>query len=135
MFEARQGKELVVKLRNNIGVLSDLSKLISEKGVSILALSGSASGDDCLIRLVTNDNMTVTEALTEKGYAVHSQDVILMELPHKSGMLGRVAEALARDRTDIHHLYASALDDQERCLLVLHTRNDERALPVLNKLG
>ncbi len=134
MFEARQGKELVVKLRNNIGVLSDLSKLISEKGVTILALSGSASGDDCFIRLVTNDNLKVREALAEKGYAVHSQDVILMELPHQSGMLWQVADALARDRTDIHHLYASALNDQERCLLVLHTRNDEHVLPILNKL-
>ena len=55
MFEARQGKEIVVKLKNRIGLLFDISKRISEKGISILAVCGGISGQEGVIRLVTDD--------------------------------------------------------------------------------
>ncbi len=134
MFEARQGKEIVLKVRNEIGLLSKLAKLISEKGLSILAVSGAVCGEDCLIRLITDDNLRATDALTGKGYAPEEQEVILLELAHKPGMLKHVAETLAYENIDIHRVYATALQPEEKCLLVLHTSNDEHALPRLNKM-
>lgn len=133
MFEAKQGKEIVVKVKDRIGVLFDLSKLISETGVRILAVSAGASDDDSVVRLVTEDNLRAKEALADKKYAVHEEDVILVELPHKSGMLKRIAEALVLEEIDIRHVYGTALVGQEKCLLVLHTSNDEHALPRLNR--
>ena len=44
MFEARQGKEIVARLTNRIGLVFDIFKLISEKGVGILAACGGISG-------------------------------------------------------------------------------------------
>lgn len=77
MFEARQGKEIVVKVKNRTGLLFDLSKLISETGTVILAVNGAVSGDDSVIRLVTDDNLRAREALAAKKYVVHEEDVIL----------------------------------------------------------
>jgi len=57
-----------------------------------------------------------------------------MDLPHKPGMLRRVAEALAKEDIDIHHLYATALEEQEKSLLVFHTSNDHHALTTLKDL-
>jgi hypothetical protein len=66
MFEARQGKEIVVKLRNRVGLLFDISKLISESGVSILAVYSSFSGEESVSRLVTDDNLRVTDFAPRK---------------------------------------------------------------------
>jgi hypothetical protein len=134
MIGATHGKQLVVSGENRIGLLLDLSKLLSEKGIGILAIQGDVAGSDCHIRLVTDDNLRSQEALAEQGRAVREEDVILMELTHKPGMLKRVTEALANEKIDIHHLYATALDDQQKCLVVMHTSNDEHALPTLKKI-
>jgi len=135
MFEARQGKEVVVRVKNDIGLLFKLSKRLSEKGLSILAVSGAATGQDCLIRLVTDDNLRAKDALADSGYGHEEQDVILMELAHKPGILKHVTEALAEENIDVRHVYATMLEQHKKCLLVLHTSDDERALPKLNKLN
>lgn len=57
-----------------------------------------------------------------------------MELPHKPGILKRIAEALVLEEIDIRLVYGTALVGQETCLLVLHTSNDEHALPRLNRV-
>jgi hypothetical protein len=57
-----------------------------------------------------------------------------MDLAHKPGILKHVTETLAEENIDIRHVYATALEQHEKCLLVLHTSDDERALPRLNRL-
>jgi hypothetical protein len=134
MIGATHGKQLVLSGENRIGLLSDLSRLLSEKGIGILAIHGDVARGDCEIRLVTDDNLRSQEALEEHGHAVREEDVILLELTHKPGMLKRAAESLANEKIDIHHLYATALDDQQKCLAVMRTSNDEHALPTLKKI-
>ncbi|MHC4406515.1 MAG: hypothetical protein ACYTG0_43375, partial [Planctomycetota bacterium] len=80
------------------------------------------------------DNLRAKDALTDKGYAPEEQDVILVELLHKPGMLKHVAEILSYEKIDISHVYATALGQDEKCLLVLHTSNDVHALPRLNRV-
>jgi len=132
MFEARQGKEIVVKVKNRVGLLFDIFKLISEKGISILAACGNISGDEDVIRLVTDDNLRAIDTINANGYLAEEEDVILMEMPHKPGMLKRITHALALEEIDLRHLYATALTGQEKCLLVLRTSSDSRALLRLN---
>jgi hypothetical protein len=134
MIEVRHGKEVVVTLKNDIGVLFQISKLVAETGVDVVALSGAVCGEDCSIRLVTDDTLRTTEALSAEGYSPREESVILMKLPHKSGMLKRVTEVLAGENIDIHHVYAAALDSQEKCLVVLHTASDEHAIPKLRDM-
>jgi hypothetical protein len=133
MLDARQGKELVVRFKNRIGLLFDISKLLSERGISILAVCGAASGNEAVIRLVTVDNLRASDLLNASGYMAEEEDVILMELPHKPGMLKRITQALAAEEIDIQQMYGSALPGQERSLIVLRTSNDGHALLRLNK--
>jgi len=134
MLEAKHGKEIVLSVKNEIGLLFELSKLLSEKGIGILAVYGTVCGEECTIRLVTDDNLRAKDALTDKGYPAREEDVILVEVLHKPGMLKRVTEVMAAEEIDIHHAFATATEDQEKCLVVLHTANDEHVLPRLHQL-
>jgi hypothetical protein len=135
MIEVKHGKEVVLTTENKAGLLFDISKLLAEKGISILGFIGAASRGECLIRLVTDDTLRTIDALTDKGYEAREETAILLEVPHKPGMLKRVTEVLASEKIDIRYVYATALDQHERCLLVLHTDNDDHALPKLNKMA
>jgi hypothetical protein len=132
MMKARGGKEIVVKVRNEIGLLANLSKLIADKGINITAAAGWVEGENAMIHLVTEDNLRAVDALRAKNYNPKEMDVVLTEVPHKPGMLRHVTEALAKAGIDIHHLYATNAADADKGLVVFACANNDRAVVLLN---
>jgi hypothetical protein len=132
MLKTKPGKEVVVRMENQVGALDGMAKLISEKGANILAVSAWVDRDRAIIHLVTDDNVRVVEALRARGFDAREADVLLTEAPHKPGMLHHVTERLARGEVDIHHLYATATVSQDKCLMVFATANNDRAMVLLN---
>lgn len=131
-LKATQGKEIVVRIQNRIGVLADLSRIIADKGINLLAISGSVVEDQATIRLVTDDNLRAGDALRAHRYDPHEEAAIILRVPHKPGMMRRISECLATEMIDVYHLYATADTGQADCLLVLHTDKDDHALVRLN---
>lgn len=132
MLRARIGKELVIKVRNEIGVMANLTRILADKGINVEAACAWVEGENGIIHLVTDDNLRAEEALLAKSYKPRQRDVVLAHLPHKPGMLRQVTERLASEGVDLHHLYASATSDQEACLVVFASANNDRAVVVLN---
>ena len=132
MLKARHGEEIVVRTSDKIGALAALSKIIAEKGVSILAMSAWVEDGEGVVRLVTDDNLRTSDVLHEKGYVPQKQDVVLVDAAHKPGILRHLAEALSREGIDISHLFASATINQDECLVVLNTADNGRAIVLLN---
>ncbi len=133
MSTARIGKELVVKLHNEIGVLAGLTKTLAEHGINILAVSGWAEGETGLLHLVTDDNLRASDALRRASYNPQERDVVLVQLAHKPGMLRHLTAKLAEGGIDVHHLYASATDSNGQSLLVFASANNDRAVVLLNE--
>lgn len=131
-LKANQGKELVLHVRNAIGVLAEFARLLADKGINIQAIWASVDGDDATVRMVTDDHLHAVDALREHHYKPREQSVILLRLPSKPGMLRHLSEQLARAGIDIRHVYASAPEREAACLLVLHTADDARAFVTLN---
>ena len=132
MLKARIGKEIVVKVRNEIGILAQITKLIAEKGINVLAVAGWVEGENGIIHLVTEDNLRVVDVLRQKNFNPREAEVVLTEVAHKPGMLRHIAETLAKDGIDIHHLYASNATDVTHSLLVFACANNDRAVVLLN---
>lgn len=132
MLKTKPGKEVVVRMENRVGGLDAMTKLISEMGVNILAVSAWVDHDQALIHLVTDENVRVVDALRGRGFEVREADVLLTEAPHKPGMLHHLTERLSKDEIDIHHLYASAKLSQDSSLVVFATANNDRAMVLLN---
>ena len=132
MLKVKPGKEIVVKVKNHIGVLDDLLKRIAEKGVNVLAAGAWVCDDTGVIHLLTEDNLRAADALRAADYKPVEADVVVAEVSHKPGMLRHITERLARDLIDIHHLYASASGTQDKCLIVFATSKNDRAIVLLN---
>ena len=132
MIQAKQGKEIVVVTVNQIGSLAEISKLVADRGVNILGLCGWVEGQDAVFRMVTDDNLRAGDALRSKHYSIREKDVVLVELPHKPGMLRSIIQRLSAENIDIHHIYASATLDMHKSLVALATANNDRAVVLLN---
>lgn len=128
MTQAKLGKEITIRVQNEIGVLSQIAKLIADRGINILAISAWTEGTTGVIHLVTDDNLRAADALRAQRYHPHEQEVVLLQAPHKPGLLRKITERLAGEGLDLHHLYAASLDEAGPVLVVFACANNERAL-------
>ncbi|MCF7853734.1 MAG: hypothetical protein K9N51_02970 [Candidatus Pacebacteria bacterium] len=133
MFRARTGKELVVRLSNEVGALNRIAKMLAERGIDIEGTANWVEGEDAVIQLVVDDTTRATDELREHKYDVRVKDVILVHSPHKPGMLKRITDKLVREEIDIRQLYATAAGGTGSCLLVMETADDDRAIVLLNE--
>jgi len=132
MFAARQARQIVVEVFNEIGVLHDLCKIVAEKGVNILAADAHVHGDNAVIRLVTEDNLRAVDALRANRYAPVEEPVVVSELDHRPGMLEKLTERLGKAQIDIRHLAVTGTIGQDKCLAVLSCTDNGHAVVVLN---
>lgn len=133
MLKARQGKEVVLRMADKIGALAEFSKIVAERGVNILAMSAWVEDAESVIRLVTDDMLRTVDVLRDNGFDPQERDVVLVDAAHKPGILRHLTDVLSKENIDLSHLFASATIDQDVCLVVLNSSDNERAIVLLNR--
>ena len=131
-FERSQ--EILVRKKNDVGILFEISTLLSAQSVNILGVSAGVCGEECLIRLITDDNTKAKDVLAANYFVPEEENVILVEMPHRPGSLKQMTKALAQEGIDIRHIYAAADRDSDKCMLVFHSSNDEVAMAKLKEI-
>jgi hypothetical protein len=132
MLKARLGREIALRIENEVGVLDQIARTVAEKGVDILATCSWVEGAVGVVHLVTDDNLRVVDALRARSYDPKESGVVLATVPHKPGMLRHVTERLAQGSVDVHHLYATTTPEQGESLVVVATANNDHAVVLLN---
>jgi len=134
MITAKQGKEISVRVLNDIGILAQLTKIVAEKGVNIRAAAAWVEdGNKGVVRLVTDDNLRAVDALRAHNYAPEEIASVEVLMHHSPGMLSSLCEKIGSGGLNIHYLYASAPVSDDTCIAVLSTDDNERALVLLNE--
>lgn len=133
MREATVGKELVVIMENRVGLLANIARVLSEQGINILALAVMVQDSVARLHLVPDAPSYALDALRRAEFDVEERDVVLVELPHRTGFLRRIAEALARQGLDIQYLYASAFEPGQSTLVVFSCTNNGKAVQLLRE--
>ncbi len=134
MITAKQGKEVSVRVLNDIGILAQLTKIVAEKGVNIRAAAAWVEdGNKGVVRLVTDDNLRAVDALRAHNYAPEEIASVEVLMHHSPGMLSSLCEKIGSGGLNIHYLYASAPVSDDTCIAVLSTDDNEHALVLLNE--
>ncbi|REJ89319.1 MAG: hypothetical protein DWQ35_18455 [Planctomycetota bacterium] len=132
MLEARQGKEIQVTIKNEIGALGKLTKMLAEQGVNVLAVNSRVEEGEAHFKLITEDMLRTMDLLHEHGYEPRQLNVVIVECEHRPGILKHLTDRLVFHEVNIYYLYVTATLDQEECLVVLSTSNNQRAIIELN---
>ena len=131
-MKARMAKEAIVRVRNRIGVLAQVTRSVAENGINIDAVFATVEGGDAVIRLVTGDHQRTIDVLSTQRPEIQEARVVLVEVAHKPGLLRHVAEKLAQESIDLVYLYGTATD-ADKCSVVFASTNNDRAVMVLNE--
>jgi hypothetical protein len=132
LMKAKLGKEIVVRTPNQVGVLAQLTKVVADKGINILAASVWVEGSEAVIRLVTDQPANALEALRANYLSLRENEVILADLAHQPGQLRQLCERLAGQGLDLRYLYATTTASQQQSLVVLACSDNGQAAGLLN---
>jgi hypothetical protein len=130
---ASQNKEVVVRGKIDASALAQMTKIVAEKGVNILAAATWVEGVNSVIHLVTDDNLRAMDALIANNYAPEEKSSLFLALPHKPGLINGLCEKLADGGINIRYFYMTAPIMQDRCIMILDTEDNERAMVILDE--
>ncbi len=133
MRTASIGKEAVVQVPNRMGALTQVARIVSDKGIDIQAAVATVDGADAIIRLVTNDHQRTMDALREHNLNPLEARVVMVEVANRPGLLRHITERLVSENLDLAYFYATATTAAEKCLVIFASSNNDRAVVVLNE--
>ena len=131
MVKAIKAKQLSFSLPSKIGLLSEISALITAAKINIEAICAYEMSEQGFFMMMTDNHIKTKKILSQMGAEVSVDDIISVELPNKIGELQKVAKKISDAGIDINYIYGSPV--KGKMTLILKTANDKKALKVLNK--
>ncbi|MBI4387442.1 MAG: hypothetical protein HY582_00160 [Candidatus Omnitrophica bacterium] len=120
-------KQLSVFLENRPGNLAHICDILSQSSINVLALSTHDAVDNAVVRILCDSPTKALLLLEQENFYVLEQDVVVLEIANRHGMLSKVARKLAHADINIGYAYCTATKSQEMGCLVLKTDAPERA--------
>jgi len=131
MVKAVKAKQISFSLPSKVGLLSEVSALITAAKVNIEAICAYEMNEEGFFMLMTDNPAKTKKIVSHMGAEVSVDDLIAVEMPNKIGELQKVAKKISDAGIDIEYIYGSPV--KGRMTVILKTANDKKALKVLNR--
>jgi hypothetical protein len=131
MVKAIKAKQLSFSLPSKIGLLAEVSALITAAKINIEAICAYEMSEQGFFMLMTDNPTKAKKILSHMGAEVSTDEVIAAVLPNKIGQLQKVAQKISDAGIDILYIYGSPV--KGKMTLILKTSNDKKTLKVLNE--
>ena len=128
-------KQLSVFLENRPGALAQICGILSEADINIRALSVHDTVDNAVVRLIVDNPTKALLLLEQEELYILEQNVVILYVDNRPGILARIAEQLAHADINISYAYCTAGRDQDSGCIVLKTDQPEAALECLRNFG
>jgi len=131
MVKAMKAKQISFSLPSKIGLLSEVSALITTAKINIEAICAYEMNEQGFFMLMTDNPAKTKKIVSHMGAKVSMDDIIAVEMPNRIGELQKVAKKISDAGIDINTIYGSPV--KGKMTIILTTANDKKALKVLNK--
>ncbi|MEJ5347546.1 MAG: ACT domain-containing protein [Desulfosoma sp.] len=128
-------EQISVFLENKAGRLAEVTRVLSEAGVNIRALSLADTSDFGILRLIVNDNEKAKEALKANGFTVGKTDVVAVEVEDRPGGLHRILDILRKAGINVEYMYAFVQQSGDNAVIIFRFDNLDEAVRVLTDNG
>ena len=124
-------KQLSVFLEDRSGRLTELTRILAENDVNIIALSVAETADYGIVRMVTGRPELAKEALEKAGFSIGLTGVACVNMPDKPGSLYQILKILTDNNINIDYMYAFSNNDV--ALAVIRAADIQRVIEVLQE--
>ena len=128
-------KQLSVFVENKPGKLAEFTKLLSEHGIDMRALSIAETPDFGILRVIVDDPYQTTCVLKDANYIFSITPVIAVAIPDEPGSLSRIVDILGAGGINVEYTYAFITRNKDLAYMIFRVENNEKAIDVLTKNG
>jgi len=123
-------KQITVLVENNVGALADVLDALGNVGVNLQSISAQGEGQKGVIRFITRDEISSSQALKKAGFNIMVGDVVTTTVKDRPGELAKVVRRLADRRVNIECIYLLSRG-AEGAEVAIKTDNMAEAVKVL----
>lgn len=127
--------QLSIFLENRAGRLAEVTRILSESGVNIRALSLADTSDFGILRLIVSDFEKAKEHLKAGGFTVGRTTVVAVEVPDKPGGLHGILEMLREAKINVEYMYAFVNQSGSHAIIIFRFDRTDQAIELLQKSG
>lgn len=127
-------KQFSVFAENRVGRLYDLTALLKQHNVHIMAITVLDTTDSAIVRFIVDDPDRAEELLINNDFPYVVCDVLGVEITDESQLQGVLA-ALLEAEINIHYVYSFIKRPDGRCALAINAEDGDVAAQSLNKRG
>ena len=128
-------KQFSIFLKNKVGALLDVVKLLNENSVDVLALSVQDSADAAIVRIVVSDPEHVQDLFAIHDIPCSMCELVVVELKQSASELGKLLTGLLMAEVNVHTSYSLLTRPHGHCALALHVEDSDCATSVLRSHG
>lgn len=118
--------EVFVILEDKPGTISELTRVIKKKGISIYAIGLFID----TARIHVSDAEKALYAIQEVGYPAEIREVLRIDLPNRQGALMELTQKIANAGINIHYLYGTMAEDQKSGIIILEVDQPQLTLDI-----
>jgi hypothetical protein len=127
-------KQFSVFAENRLGRLYDLTALLKDSNVHIMAMTVLDTTDSAIVRLVVDDPEKARELMINNDYPYVECNVLAVEIRDESQLKGVLA-ALFEAEINVHYVYSFIKRPDGRCALAINAEDEDVAAQSLAHRG
>ena len=124
-------KQMSVFVENTTGRLSDLTGVLAENNIDIIACTIADTVDFGILRCIVEDPEKATEILKEHGFTASITEVIAVSVEDKPGGLDKILKAFAATGIGIDYIYSTIRAVTGEATIIMKVEEPKKALEIL----
>ncbi len=128
-------KQISIFLENRQGSLEELTNLLGEGGIDLLALSLADTSDFGIFRAIVNDNAGALSLVKEQGYTASLTEVLAVAVPDSPGGLARALGMLRQGGFFVEYLYSLVRRVNHNAVIIFRVDRPGEAEELLRRQG
>ena len=134
-FEGPRVRQFSVFLKNKVGALLEVVRLLNVHTVEVVGLSVQDSTDSSIVRLIASDPERVEELFKDNDIAYGICEMVVVEMEEVATDLAKLLVSLLAAEVNIFFSYPLLIRPNRRAALALHVEDHECASSVLTGDG
>jgi hypothetical protein len=126
-------EQISIFLENKAGRLAEVSRVLSEAGVNIRALSLADTSDFGILRLIVDNNDKAKAVLKEHGFTVGKTDVVAVEVEDRPGGLSHILDILSQKNVNVEYMYAFVQHSGKDAVIIFRFDDIDTAVRLLQE--
>ena len=123
-------KQIDLFLENRPGTLSEVSELLGNNGINIIAFYVVTEADKGILHFISNDPEKTVNVLKTAGYELETKDVLACVTPHHPGGMNAILKPLKSADINVEYIYP-CVGTGDITVLVLGTGPAEKVVGIL----